>query len=79
MASYLRQTRTQFRRTHWSYGVEVLWGFTDGEHEIRKPKRMWNDDDLEPVQMMDTETKSHCNDACDPRTDEPEVCVLKTV
>ena len=40
---------------------------------------MWTDDDLESVQMMDTENKkSHCNDACDPRTDEPEVCVLKT-
>ena len=57
MASYLRKTRTQFRRRHWSYGVEVLCGFTDGEHEIRKPKHMWNDDDLEAVQMMDTETR----------------------
>ena len=41
----------------WSYGVEVLCGFTDGEHEFRKPKHMWTDDDLEPVQMMDTETR----------------------
>ena len=47
MAGYLRKTRTQL---HWSYGV-------DGEHEIRKPKHMWTDDDLEPVQMMDTETR----------------------
>ena len=39
------------------YGVEVLCGFTDGEHEFRKPKHMWTDDDLEPVQMMDTETR----------------------
>ena len=31
--------------------------FTDGEHEIRKPKHMSSDDDLEPVQMMDTETR----------------------
>ena len=54
MAGYLRKTRTQL---HWSYGVEVLCGFTDGEHEIRKPKHMWTDDDLEPVQMMDTETR----------------------
>ena len=35
-----------------------MWsGFTDGEHEIRKPKHMWTDDDLEPVQVMDTETR----------------------
>ena len=34
-----------------------LCGFTDGEHEIRKPKHMWAGDDLEPVQMMDTETR----------------------
>ena len=27
------------------------------EHEIRKPKHMWTDDDLEPVQMMDTEKR----------------------
>ena len=39
------------------YGVGVLCGFTDGEHDIRKPKHMWTDDDLEPVQMMDTETR----------------------
>ena len=57
MAGYLRKTRTQLRWTHWSYGVEVLCGFTDGEHEIRKPKHMWTDDDLEPVQMMYTETR----------------------
>ena len=37
--------------------MEVLCGFTDGEHEIRKPKHMWTDDDLGPVQMMDTETR----------------------
>ena len=41
----------------WSYGVEVLCLFTDCEHEIRKPKHMWTDDELEPVQMMDTETR----------------------
>ena len=57
MAGYLRKTRAQLRWKHWSYGVEVLCGFTDGEHEIRKPKHMWTDDDLEPVQMMDTETR----------------------
>ena len=49
-----QEDRTQFRWTHWSYGVEVLCGFTDGEHEIRKSKHMWTDD-LEPVQMLDTE------------------------
>ena len=37
-------------------GVTV-WKYCDGEHEIRKPKHMWTDDDLEPVQMMDTETR----------------------
>ena len=37
--------------------MEVLCGFTDCEHEIRKPKPMWTDDELEPVQMMDTETR----------------------
>ena len=37
--------------------MEVLCGFTEGEHEIRKSKHMWTDDDLEPVQMMDTETR----------------------
>ena len=56
MAGYLKKTRTQLRWKHWSYGVEVLCGFTDGEHEIRKPKHVWTDDDLEPVQMTDTET-----------------------
>ena len=57
MAGYLKKTRTQFGWTHWSYGVEVLCGFTDGEHEIRKSKHMWTDDDLEPVQMLDTERR----------------------
>ena len=57
MGGYLKKTRTQLRWTHWSYGVEVLCGFTDGDHEIRKPKHMWTDDDLEPVQMTDTETR----------------------
>ena len=57
MAGYLRKTRTHLRWTHWSYGVEVLCGFTDGEYEIRKPKHMWADDDLEPVQVKDTETR----------------------
>ena len=52
-----QESRTQLRRKHWSYGVEVLCGFTDGQHEIRKPKHMWTDYDLEPVQMMDTETR----------------------
>ena len=37
--------------------MEVLCLFTDCEHEIRKPKPMWTDDELEPVQMMDTETR----------------------
>ena len=37
--------------------MQVLCGFTDGEHEIRKPTQLWTDDDLEPVQMMDTETR----------------------
>ena len=59
--------------------MEVLCGITDGEHEIRKSKHMWADDDSEPVQNDGHgDTKSHCNDACDLRTDEPEVCVLKT-
>ena len=57
MAGYLRKTRPQFCWTHWSYGVEVLCGFTDGEQENRKPKHTWTDDDLDPVQMMDTETR----------------------
>ena len=37
--------------------MEVLCGFTDGEHEIRRPKHMWTDDDLQPVQVLDTETR----------------------
>ena len=57
MAGYLRKTRTQLRWKRWSYGVEVLCGFTDGEHEIRKPKHMWADDDSEPVWITDTETR----------------------
>ena len=57
MSGYLRKTRIQLRWTHCSYGVEVLCGFTDGEHVTRKPKHMWTDDDLEPVQMMDIETR----------------------
>ena len=57
MAGYLRKTRQQLRWKQWSHGVEVLCGFTDGEHEIRKPKHMWTDHDLEPMQMMDTETR----------------------
>ena len=47
----------KLRWTHWSYGVEVLCGFTDGEHEIRKPMHTRTDDDLETVQMIDTETR----------------------
>ena len=54
MAVYLRKTRTKL---HWKYGVKVLCGITDGEREIKKPKHIWIDDDLEPVQMMDTETR----------------------
>ena len=57
MAGYPRKTRTQLRWKPWSYGVEVLCGFTDGEHEVRKPKHVWTDADLEPVQMMDTKTR----------------------
>ena len=34
-----------------------MWGFTDGEHEIRKPKHTWTDDDSEPVWITDTETR----------------------
>ena len=40
MGGYLKKTRTQLRWKHWSYGVELLSGFTDGEHEIRKPKHV---------------------------------------
>ena len=56
MADYLRKTRKQLRWKHWSYGVEVLWWFTNEKHEFRKPKLMWTDYDLEPVQMTGTET-----------------------
>ena len=51
MADYLRETRMQLRWKRWSYDVEAVCGFTDGEHEIRKP-----------VQVMDK--KSHCSDTC---------------
>ena len=37
--------------------MEVLCGFTDGEHEIRKPKHTWTDDDSEPVWITDTEAR----------------------
>ena len=40
-----------------SYGVDVLCGFTDSEHEIKKPKHVCIDDDSEPVQMTETETR----------------------
>ena len=45
--------------------MEELCGFTDGEHEIQKPKHMWTDDDSEPVDNGHGDTESHCNDACD--------------
>ena len=58
--------------------MEVLCGFTDTKHEVRKPKLMWTDDELEArADDGHGDEKSHCNDACDPRTDELEVCVLK--
>ena len=40
MAGYLRKTRKQLRWKHQSCGVDVLCGFTDSEHEIRKSKHM---------------------------------------
>ena len=55
MTGNLRKTRTQLRWKHWSYGVEVLCGFTDGEHETRKSKHVWTDDDSEPVWITDLE------------------------
>ena len=56
MASQEDQNTTTLETLELRCG-EVLCGFTDGEHEIRKPKHMWTDDDLEPVQMTDTETR----------------------
>ena len=45
-----QEDQNTLRWKHWSYGVEVLGRFTDGEHEIKKLKHMWTDDDLEDVQ-----------------------------
>ena len=79
MVGYLRKTRKPLRWKHWSYAVEVLCGLTDGEHEIRKTEAYvdwwWLGARADDGHG---DTKSHCNDACDPRTDEPEVCVPKT-
>ena len=77
MSGYPRKTRTQLRWKHWSCGVEVFCGFTDGEHEIRKPKHAWTDGVLEPAQMTDTETRKVIAMML-VRTEEREVCVLKT-
>ena len=40
MAGYPRKIRTQLRWKHWSYGAEVLCGFTDGEDESRRQEKV---------------------------------------